>query len=263
MSHEVFETAPCVIAALHLPDFNLSRHRSMAWFEDYALANAQVFAEAGVPFLKLQDQTRTGGAASAESVARMSALARLIRAEYPALKLGIIVEAHDPAAALAIAAASDAQFVRLKVFVGGAMTSEGPRHGLGAEAVAYRAAIGAGRVALLADVHDRTARPLSDEPQPVAAQWAAKVGADGLIVTGSSFEDTLDRIAAVRQSVPSRPLLIGGGVTTQNVTTALETADGVIVSSALMRTGAGAEDVVRWDTDLCRRFMDAAQDAGG
>ncbi len=261
MSLSLFASAKPVIAALHLPDFALSRHRSVAWVEEYALANARVFAEAGVPWIKLQDQTRTTGPACAETLARMAALARLIRAELPELGLGIIVEAHDPVAALSIAQASGAGFVRLKIFVGGAMTAEGPRHALGAEAVAYRAAVGASDVAILADVHDRTARPLSDEPQPFAANWAAKVGADGLIITGSSFPDTLERIEAARTGVPARPILIGGGVTEGNVGEALGAADGVVVSSALMRKDAGPDDIVRWDADLCRRFMDAARAA--
>lgn len=248
-----------VIAALHLPDFALSRHRSVAWYEDYTITNARVFADAGVPFIKLQDQTRTCGMAAPETLTRMAALARLLRAELPALGLGIIVEAHDPAAALSIAHASGADFVRLKVFVGGAMTAEGPRNALGAKAVACRAALGAPDIALLADIHDRTARPLSDEPQPFAAHWAAKVGADGLIITGSGFQDTLNRIAAVRGTVPSRPILIGGGVTSENVAEALATASGVIVSSALMRKSADEDDLVQWDADLCHRFMDAAR----
>ena len=172
MSLRLFSNGAPVIAALHLPDFRMSRHLSIAWFEDYAVANARVFAEAGVPFVKLQDQTRTSAGASAETLARMSALARLLRAELPGLGLGIIVEAHDPVAALTIAHASGADFVRLKIFVGGAMTADGPRHALGAEAVAHRATLRATEIALLADIHDRTARPLSDEPQPFAANWA-------------------------------------------------------------------------------------------
>lgn len=259
MPLNIFTHRTPVIAALHLPDFALSRHRSVAWFEDYTIANARVFAEAGVPFVKLQDQTRTTGPATPETVARMAALARLIRSELPALGVGIIVEAHDPVAGLAIAQASGADFVRLKVFVGGAMTSEGPRHALGADAVAYRAALAAPGIALLADVHDRTARPLSDEPQPFAAHWAAKVGADGLIITGSDFADTLDQIEAVRAKLPDHPVLIGGGVTAENVGTALKAASGVIVSSALMRRTARADDLVHWDAALCNRFMDAAR----
>lgn len=261
MSLTLFERTPLVIAALHLPDFALSRHRSMAWYEDYALTNARIFADAGVPWIKLQDQTRTAGPATPDTLAMTAALARLIRAEVPDLGLGIIVEAHDPAAALAVAHASGADFVRLKVFVGGAMTAQGPRHGLGAAAVAYRASLGGPDIAILADVHDRTAIPLSGESQPFAAEWAVKSGADGLIVTGSSFADTLERIATVRAAGVSRPLLIGGGVTIANVGEALGASDGVIVSTALMAKGASPDDLVQWDTDLCHRFMDAAQAA--
>lgn len=261
MTLSIFSDGLPIIAALHLPDFALSRHRSMAWFEDYAIANARVFAEAGVPWIKLQDQTRTAGAAAPDTLAMMAALGRLIRTEFPQLGLGIIIEAHDPVAALSVAHAAGAGFVRLKVFVGGAMTAEGPRYGLGAAAVAHRAALGRPDIAILADVHDRTARPLSDETQPFAADWAARAGADGLVITGSSFTDTLSRIAAVRKAVPDRALMIGGGVTKANVAEALAASDGVIVSSALMRAEAAADDLLRWDAESCLRFMDAARSA--
>jgi predicted TIM-barrel enzyme len=50
-------------------------------------------------------------------------------------------------------------------------------------------------------------------------------------------------------------------VTDTNVAEALGAADGVIVSTSLMRREAGSEDVLRWDRDLTRRFMDAARAA--
>lgn len=260
-SPRLFDTAPPIIAALHLPDFARNRHLSLQWLEDYAVTNARIFADAGIPWVKVQDQTRTAEPATADTVAMLTAIARTIRSEVPGLGLGIIVEAHDPHAALAVAHATGADFVRLKVFVGGAMTADGPRYGLGAEATEYRARLGRTDIAILADVHDRTARPLSDETQPFAAGWAAKVGADGLIVTGSSFDDTVTRIAAVRQTVGKRPILIGGGVTTANVGQALKVCDGLIVSSALMRKDAGKDDLVQWDGDVCRWFMDAVRSA--
>lgn len=255
----LFKNRKPIIAALHLPDFALNRDLSAAWYEDYALTNARIFAEAGIPWLKLQDQTKTACLAAPDSVAMMAALARLIRREYPAMGLGIIMEAHDPTAAISVAHASGADFVRLKVFVGGAMTAQGPRTGLGAEAVAHRAALKRSDIAILADVHDRTAIPMSGESQPFAAEWAVKTGADGLVITGSRFDDTLARVAALRNAGVKRPIMIGGGVTDANVAQALDAADGVVVSSALMRRDASAKDLARWDINLCRRFMDAAR----
>ncbi|MEM8959786.1 MAG: BtpA/SgcQ family protein, partial [Pseudomonadota bacterium] len=172
--------------------------------------------------------------------------------------LGIIIEAHDPTAAVTESEASGASFVRLKDFVGSAVGAEGTRQALGAEAVAHRAALRADSVVILADVHDRTVRPLSNEDQPTAAGWAVKTGADGLVITGSNFADSLAQVDAVRANSIHRPLLIGGGVTEHNVAQALASADGVVVSSALMREGTSADDLIRWDADFCRRFMDAA-----
>ena len=210
----VFAPSPLVIAALHLPDFARSRERSMAYFEDYAATNARVFAQAGIPYLKLQDSTREAGPAALETVAMTAALGRFLKAEVPQIGLGIIVEAHDPKAAIAVAHAANADFVRLKVFVGGAMTAQGPRHG---------------------------------------------IGADGLIITGGDFADSLARIRKARGAGIKRPILLGGSVTEGNVAEALSVCDGVVVSTALMRKDAASDDLLRWDIDLARRFMDAAR----
>ncbi|MGY6548868.1 MAG: BtpA/SgcQ family protein [Roseinatronobacter sp.] len=251
---------PLVIAALHLPDFQRSPRPSVAWLEDHVLTNARVFAQSGIPWIKLQDATRTAGPASPETLALMGALGRLIRREYPGLGLGIIIEAHDPTAAIAVAQATGADFVRLKVFAGGVMTAQGPRYGLGAEALAYRDRIGAQDVACLADVHDRTAVSLGTESQGFAAEWCVKTGADGLIITGSDLPDTCARIAALRARGITRPVLIGGSVTAGNVAQALAAAEGVIVSTALMRKDAAPTDLLRWDRETCLRFMDAARE---
>jgi uncharacterized protein len=253
----LFTPHPLVIAALHLPP--LTREVSMAWLEDYVAANARVFAEAGVPYVILQDQTREAGLMAPASLAVTAALARFLRAAAPTIGLGIIVEAHDPAASLAIAHASGADFVRLKVFVGGMMTAQGPRYAIGTQAVAYRHNLGREDIAILADVHDRTAMPLSGETPEFAAEWAQKTGADGLILTGADFADSLARIARARKAGIKRPILLGGSVTTANVEQALGVADGVIVSTSLMRSGASAKDVLRWDLDLTRRFMERAR----
>lgn len=257
MTSAIFKADPPVIAALHLPPF--SRQHGMAWLEDYVASNARVFAEAGVPYIKLQDQTREVGRMKPGPLAQTAALARFIRREVPEIGLGVIVEAHDPEAALAIAHATGADFVRIKVFVGGMMTAQGPRYGIGAEAMAFRDALGSNNIAVLADVHDRTATPLAGETQEMAAEWAQKTGADGLIITGASFADTLTRIARVRDAGVTRPIMIGGSVTEANVAKALEASQGVIVSSSLMRKDAKADDILRWDRELTRRFMDAAR----
>lgn len=247
---------PAIIVALHLPDLGVARETSMAFLEDFVLANAAVFAEAGVPAIMLQDQTRQVGPATPVTVAVMSALGRLLRREFPQLGLGIIVQAHDAVAPLAIAHATGASFVRLKVFVAAAMTMEGPRNGLAVEARSFRHDLRRDDISILADVFDRTSRPMIHVPPEEAAKAAQALGADGLILTGDSFPESLDRVQAARAAGVRRPILIGGGVTQDNVTEALAIADSAIVSTSLMRPAAGPSDLVRWDPARTQAFME-------
>jgi hypothetical protein len=248
-----------VIAALHLPDLAVARQTSMAYLEDYVLANAAVFAEAGVPSLMLQDQTRQGGPATPATVALMAALGRLLRHTHPTMDLGIIVQAHDAAAPLAIAHACGASYVRLKVFVGAAMTMEGPKSALAVDARSYRHELRRDDIELFADVFDRTSVPMIDVPPHEAAQAAVRLGADALILTGATFGESLERVRTASAAGIRRPLFVGGGVTQDNIAHALAEADGVIVSTSLMRDDAVATDLVRWDSGKTQRFMDAVR----
>ena len=218
-----------------------------------------VFADAGVTSLMLQDQTRQVGPATAATLSITAVLGRLVRREFPALDLGIIVQAHDAVAPLAIAHAAGASFVRLKVFVGAAMTMEGPRSGLAVEARTYRHDLRRDDIAILADVFDRTCVPMLDVPPEEAAQGAVKLGADGLILTGASFTDSMQRVEKAKAAGIRQPIFVGGGVTEKNVVDALAVADGVIVSTALMRDGADDKDVLRWDAGKTARFMERAR----
>lgn len=248
--------APAIVAALHLPDLSVARGLSMAFLEDYALTNARVFAEAGVPAMMLQDQTRQVGPAAPATIAVTAALGRQIRKAFPAIELGIIVQAHDAEAPLAIAHAADASFVRLKVFVAAAMTMEGPKTALAIPARTYRHALRRDDIAILADVYDRTSEPMIAAPVEEAARAAANFGADGLVLTGATFADSLDRVRRTRAAGVRRPLLIGGSVTDGNVADALAVADGAVVSTSLMLDGSHEGNLLRWDADKTRRFMD-------
>ncbi|MBO6755542.1 MAG: phosphoric monoester hydrolase [Roseibium sp.] len=228
----------------------------MSWYEDYVLSNARTFVANGIGAIKLQDETVEPQDAAPRTIARMSALGTALLREFPKLDLGIIVQAHDPAAAIAIADGCGAGFVRLKVFTGAAVNAEGTRTALGPSAVAYRDGIGRTDIRIFADVHDRTAVPLAPVPNDVAAQWAAKLGADALVITGAGFEDTLKRIESARARGIRAPILIGGSVTRSNVRQALTAAEGVIVSSSLRREGAAPDAMDRWDPARIRALMD-------
>ncbi len=248
-----------IIAALHLPDLAVARQTSLAYLEDYVLANAAVFAKAGVPSLMLQDQTRQNGLASPATVALMAALGSLLRRTYPAIDLGIIIQAHDAVAPLAVAHAAGASYVRLKVFVGAAMTMEGAKSALAVEARSYRHELRRDDIAIFADVFDRTSVPMIDVPPHEAAQAAERLGADALILTGTTFADSLERVRKAKAAGVRRPVFVGGSVTQDNVAQTLDVADGAIVSTSLMRERPALSDLVRWDSDKTQRFMDVVR----
>jgi predicted TIM-barrel enzyme len=251
---------PIIIAALHLPPFKRGGKLDRAYLEDYLLTNLKVFAEGGIPAVKIQDETAASGGANPETIAWMSSLCRLARHEFPQLTLGTIIEAHDPYAAIAVAHACSLSFVRIKVFVGAMLKSSGIQQACGVDAVAYREVIGANQVKILADVHDRTGFPLVDMPIEQGERWAVNTGADALVLTGASFSESLEILKRARQQNLKRPLILGGSATIENIGQVLKLADGAVVSSSLKRKGA-PDELLQWDINLVKQFMEAVYQA--
>lgn len=248
---------PKVIVALHLPAFRRGDRIDMAKLKAYVMANMEVFAKGGIPAVKLQDETLNAGPARPETIATMAALGRMLHDAFPQITLGIIIEAHDPHAALAVAQACDASFVRIKVFTGAMLKSPGIQSGCGIDAVDYRHILQRDDIQIYADVHDRTGLPLKEVPITQAAEWTAKTGADALILTGRNYPESLEYLQSVRKSGIKKPLLLGGGATEENVREVLQYADGVIVSSSLKLSNPDPNDLVIWDVEKVKRFMEA------
>ncbi len=256
----LFDLKPLVVAALHLPELGPGhKPLSMSWLEDYVLRNLEVFVRGGIPAVMLQEETLNPGPARPENIAILTALTRVARHEFSDLQLGIIVQAHDPLAPLAIAHAGGASFVRIKVFVGAMLKAEGIQQGCAIAARDYRATLGREDIQILADVHDRMGYPLGNEPIEVAADWAARSGADGLILTGFNHEESLQYLKCVREAGIQKPLLLGGGADEDNIAEVMDCADGVIVSSALKLKDSSPDDMVLWDLEAIKRFMEGAR----
>lgn len=254
----LLDKKPIIIFALPVPEpEQMLGSKGMARAEDYVLQNLSVMVRGGAEHILFSTES-----AEPESLAAVAALGRLARAEFSA-DLGLIVQPHDPYAPLAIAHAAGFSFVRIKVFVGAMLRSDGIREGCGDQAVRYRHQLGRDDIAILADVHDRTGVPLVDVPLAMACPWAVRTGADALVLTGGSFAESLKFIETARQAGVRRPLIIGGSVNSANVSQALGTADGVIVSTSLLRSDAKPDDLVRWDISKISQFVDAVHAVQG
>lgn len=175
-------------------------------------------------------------------VAAMTRIVTAVRGRV-SLPVGCNVLRNDATAALSIAAAAGAAFIRVNVHSGVYATDQGIIEGTAAETLRLRRLLGAD-VAVFADVHVKHAAPISEPNLARAAEDTAQRGlADALIVTGkaTAAPASLDDVRTVRSAAPSVPVLVGSGVSAETLADALAESDGVIVGSALREEGvAGA-----------------------
>ena len=256
-----------LIAALHLPAMPSSTQLDAPSLVDviaYARRNAAIALQNGMDGLYIQDLGDYPAARQPQphTVARVTAVGCALRQAFPDAPLGVCLMAHGAAGPLAVAQAMDADFVRLKVYVGAMVKAEGVLEGCAHEAIQYRAAIHAENIRIVADVYDRTGMPLAPLPLPQAAQQAVTFGrADGLILTGRSWSESKEMLSQVQRASLGVPLLVGGGVTAETAAEALAVADGVIVSTALKQVTSWAADALDsdWDVDKVRALVGASQ----
>ena len=260
---------PLIVAALHLPPFVPSIHpqaKPLSEILDYAVRNASYAVRAGIPALYIQDMGDYPWAPVVQphSIAMMSVIGAALRKEFPSLYLGVCLMSPGAREPIAIAQATGAQFVRLKVYIGAMVKSEGIVQGCAYEAVTYRALAKAEDISIMADVYDRSGEALGRLPLAQAANYAAVFGrADGLILTGHSYGESLEMLDEVRAAQLGVPLLLGGSATPDNIAQALKRADGVIVSTALKPVGEWSHEGLAsdWDPDRCMALMDAVRES--
>ena len=234
------------------------RGEGLASVLDAALAEARVLAENGVDALMAQNLGDIPVAlkATREQVAWMTRIASDIRATF-GLPVGLNMLENDAAAMMAAASAAGADFIRVKIYVGAMTTPFGVETARAHEAIKARNALAADNVAIFADVHDRTGVPIASGGFLEDVEFALRLGrADGLVLTGRSYSETRDLVRAVKREYPRAPVLVGGGVTQQNIREVLSLADGAIVSTSLKNSGSA---VGRLDPVKVKEFMAEAR----
>lgn len=223
---------------------------------DAALAEVAVLADCGFTGVQLQNMgdNPSSRRAGLETIAYMTTAAVEIRRSHPQLQLSILVN-WDAEASIAVADASGADYVRVEhTWIGASVTSWGISQAQCHEATAFRSRIRS-RVPILADVYEPHAVPLVDRPVETLARAAVdEGGADGLFVTGRSFDESMAWGKAIREVLPAVPLWLGGGATVENVAAARCLFDGVTVATSIKR--GDMRSAV--DPGLARDFLLAA-----
>ncbi|HET6205071.1 MAG TPA: BtpA/SgcQ family protein [Planctomycetota bacterium] len=252
---------PLLIGVVHLAPLPGSpRHRDpIDRILERALADARSLVRGGMDALIVEnygDLPFHPGAVPPETVASLAILAREIRRAV-SVPVGVNCLRNDARAAIGIAAAADAAFVRVNCHLGAA-AAEAILEGRAHETLRARRLL-CPRTAILADVHVKHAVPLGGGDIAAAARDLAYRGlADALVVTGKETGRPveIEDLRAVRRAVPDRPLLAGSGVSPENAAEILAVADGAIVGTSLERGGRSGAPV---DLDRVRALVRAAR----
>jgi membrane complex biogenesis BtpA family protein len=262
----IFGRNKAIIGVVHCPPLPGSPRNEDIDFKStlqQALTDARTFADGGVdgliienhgdiPFLRPQDIGPETSAALAVIVDRIG--------QALDLPLGVNVLANAPIPALAVAKAGGARFVRVNQWANAYVANEGFVEGDAARALRYRAQIGARDIAIFADAHVKHGAHAITADRSIAelARDVEFFDADAVIATGQRTGDaaTTDEIQAIR-SGSSLPLIVGSGVTIDNVETILLLVDAIIVASALKRDGVWWNEV---DKERVAAFMRKVRD---
>ncbi len=253
--------SPALIGVIHLKPLPGSVRHVLPVSEivNAALADASSLRDAGFDAAIIEnygDAPFTEGELPSASIATMTVAAIAVR-EKSGLKIGINALRNAPLAALGIAAATGAAFIRVNVHCGVYATDQGLIEGRASETLQYRKLLGA-RIAIFADVNVKHARPISEPDIVLAARDTAYRGlADALIVTGPATGQPadLDEVRRVAAAVPDRRIFVGSGATIDTIAKVLAVASGVIVGTGI-KVGGKTENPV--DPQLARAFTRAA-----
>ena len=169
----------------------------------------------------------------------MAVVADRISREFD-VPLGINVLANAPIPAFAVAAASGAAFIRVNQWANAYVANEGFMEGRAAEALRYRSQLRAEGIRVFADSHVKHGSHaiVADRSVTELTRDLAFFDADAVIATGQRTGDSaaLDEIETVRDAT-HLPVLVGSGVSPDNVVAILERVDAVIVASSLKEGG--------------------------
>lgn len=240
-----------VVHLLPLPGSPLSS-ASMRQIIEHACTDARTLLDAGMDGLIVEnfgDAPFYPDVVEPVTVAAMTRVAQALkdlieelagRERRAPVPLGINVLRNDAKAALSIAGVTGADFIRVNVHTGAMVTDQGLVQGKAHETLRLRRALGLNGVALFADVLVKHATPLGEtDPASAAKDTFLRGGAQALIFSGSGTGEPTDllKLEKVRQKVPEAPLLIGSGLTLENLPTTVSVASGAIVGTALKHGG--------------------------
>ena len=208
---------------------------------DAALYDVRALAEGGVDGFVVEnfgDRPFFRNRVPAETIAAMARVVTEI-AHSVSLPFGVNVLRNDARAALAVAVATGASFIRVNVHAGAFVADQGILEGEAAETMRLRAVL-CPQVFVFADHMVKHAVPLGAVGEVQAGRdLRLRALADAIVVSGAETGAAADpaRLRRLREALPDVPLVVGSGLTAANAGQ-FPDADAAIAGTSVKRGGA-------------------------
>ncbi len=201
-----------------------------------AIAEAELYKNAGLKGIMIEnmhDVPYLNNSSGPEITSTMAIIAYEIK-KRTNLIVGIQVLASANKEAIAIAHSANIDFIRAEGFVFAHVADEGTTEANAGEILRYRKQIGADNVMVFTDVKKKhSSHSITSDVSIVETAKAAEFFlSDGIIVTGSSTgaEADISELSDVKQN-SQLPIIIGSGVTAENIDQYYNLADAFIIGS--------------------------------
>ncbi|MEM1623415.1 MAG: BtpA/SgcQ family protein [Sulfolobales archaeon] len=263
---ELFKNDKAIIGMVHLlplPGSPAYGGWAIEEVEDYALREARVLEENGVDGLIVEnmwDLPYYSGSSRIppEEVASHAVVARHV-VKNVSVPVGITVIHNGGRAALGIAKAAGAKFVRVCLYVGAAVWDTGELdHGNAADLMRLRKALYAEDIRFFVDVVKKHSVVFPGIDLETHTTWADFYMADAVVVTGRMTGEppSPEDVRRVKELVGDTPVIVGSGLTPDNAEKLLKYADGAIVGTYFKVNGVTQNPV---DPERVRKLMDVVR----
>ena len=240
---QIFNTTQPIIGVVHLLPLPTSARwgGSLSAIIDRAEQEAVALASGGVNSIIVEnffDAPFPKSRVDPAIVSVMTTIVSRLRA-LVSMPIGINVLRNDSLSAMAIASCAGAAFIRVNVLSGVMATDQGLIEGCAYELLRYRRELGSD-VKIMADVLVKHAQPLSSSDITTAVHETIDRGlADAIILSGvaTGHPPSLEDLKLAKAAAGETPIIIGSGADSRNISSLMQFADGVIVSSSLKRQG--------------------------
>jgi membrane complex biogenesis BtpA family protein len=230
---------------LHLPALPGSSNSKLSIKEitEFVLLDAQTLYDAGIcnmvlenlgdaPYYKYNEKHHVASF--------MTKIGFEIIQKFPEISLGINVLRNDAYSSIAIAKALElkCKFIRINVLTGAYVTDQGIIEGESAQVNDYRRKIQATDIEIWSDVRVKHASPIVSRPiEEEIKENLERAGASKIILSGSMTGKKVDMsvLREVNEIISVDKIVIGSGITPENISKYKDLANNFIVGSSLKK----------------------------